>query len=70
MKTKKITFNIGIDLDSRIREYIKQYNMPYTTFLILASERFLKNEEQGALINESLQDVFIKEIQKLGKNAK
>lgn len=37
----KKTININDNLNERIEKYIKKYGMTYTTFLTLASEKYL-----------------------------
>lgn len=58
----KKTININDKLDRRIHEYIKKYNMTYTTFVNLASEKYLNNEVLEDEIKTVLKDMFVRTV--------
>lgn len=66
----KKTININGDLDLRINEYIKKYNMTYTSFVNIACEKLLSSNEQTEKINKLVVDLFMKELRKIEKDSK
>lgn len=64
----KKTININDDLDIRINEYIQKYNMTYTSFVNIASEKYLSSKEQSIKINKMVTELFLKELEKFGQD--
>lgn len=51
----KKTININDNLNERVENYIKKYGMTYTTFLTLASEKYLDSLDKA----KDIEKVFL-----------
>lgn len=61
----KKTLNFNDNLDERIVEYIKKYNMTYTSFVMIACEKFFDSLH----LENTLKNMFLQVIEN-GKDIK
>lgn len=54
----KKTININDDLDVKIKEYVKKYNMTYTSLLTIALVKYFDSLEMNDKVKKALMEIM------------